>query len=133
MRHHGKNARLYMADTGSGAPALVASVSEWTIDTEPDRVDTTSFGDGNKTSVQGYPAMKGTFAFFWDDAEDTLFTAAESEDGAAMILYPDYVNYSGSKYAKGTAWVSASLSASATDAVKGTGSWEAKDTWTVCL
>jgi hypothetical protein len=130
-RHHGKNGRIFMAIDGVSEPVLVQSMAEWSLDTEPDRVDTTCQGDGNKTSVQGYPSCKGTFSGQWDDTEETLWAAAKSSNGTTMIIYPDYDKTD--HYAKGPAWVSASISGSATDSVKVSGSYEANGTWILAL
>ena len=122
-RYHGKRGRLYMGATA----APVASLNKWTLDLSTDRADTTCFEDGNKTSVQGYPAYKGTFGGFWDDTDDAAFDAVESTTAVKMYLYPSLDAVS--KYFYGTAWVDVSIATGTDGAVTTSGNFEAAGTW----
>ena len=127
-KYHGKTGRLYASTTGSGTAVPVASLTDWTLDTGVERVDTTAFGANNRSSVQGFPSYTGTFAGFWDDSDTTLKTASQSADGTKLYLYP--ATGASSKYAFGPAWIDLSFSTGVGDAVKMSGSFSAKDDWT---
>jgi hypothetical protein len=118
---------LYASTSDSAAASPVASLNAWTLDMSTDEVDTTCFEDGNQTSVLGFPAYKGTFSGFWDDTEDTLFSAQESSTGCYIYLYMSLDAVS--KYFYGPAWVSASLDTGVKDAVKVSGTFSAKGSW----
>jgi hypothetical protein len=125
-RIHGKNGKLLLSASASGEPVIVLAISEFSYDGEPDRIDTTSFGDGNRTSVQGFPSAKGAFAGYYDASSSALWDAADSADGTVLLFYPDYTDTS--HYLRAPAWVSASITSRSTDAVKVSGTWEARDT-----
>jgi hypothetical protein len=85
--YHGKKGRVYMSTTGTGAAVSVANLTAWSIDQSTDTVETTSFGDTNKTYVQGLADVSGTFAGFFNDTDSTLFSGAASADGVRIYLY----------------------------------------------
>lgn len=117
-----------MSTTGSGAVAVV-SMAQFDIDMAQDQAEVTSFGDANKTYVTGLKDLKGTFSGFWDSADDTLFQAADSADGAKLYLYPDASNFP-ARYWYGTANISAKISVSATGAIAVSGAFSARGSWT---
>jgi hypothetical protein len=125
--YHGRRGVVYISTTAAGAASLVLSLTDWSLDMATDTVEVTSFGDVNKTYVQGLPDINGSFSGFWNDSEDKLFTAAASSDGCKIYLYPsaDAV----SKYFYGPAWLSVSVSTAVGDAVKVTGNFLANGTW----
>jgi hypothetical protein len=83
-RIHGKNTRVLVNGTPLG------SVNEVNINRTPDRADTTSFGDGNKTSVKGFDEATVEFRGFYD-LDDTALKAARTATGGAMVaVYPNY-------------------------------------------
>jgi hypothetical protein len=125
-RKHGKLSRILMSVSGTTEPLIVLSLAEFNYDDSPDDVDTTCFEDGNKTSLQGYPGGAGTFSGFYDTAEKTFWAARKSADGTILLFYPDYTDTS--HYIRMAAWVSGSISSSATGAVKVAGKWKAKST-----
>ena len=127
-RHHGKSGRVLMSTTGTGVPVVVGSLDAWDLDMGTERVDTTSFGDTNRQSVQGFPAFKGTFAGNWDDTVSTPWTGRGSSDGVILYLYPD-VTVSPTQYAWGPAWVDMKIATSATGKVTINGTYEANGTW----
>jgi hypothetical protein len=127
-RLHGKSGRILMSTTGSGAVSAITQ-SQWELDMGQDQAEVTSFGDGNKTYVTGLKDLKGTFSGFLETAEETIFQAADSADGAKLYLYPDASNHP-SKYWYGTANISGQISVSATGAIATSGSFSARGTWT---
>lgn len=130
-RYHGRAGRLYLSTTGTGVAIPVASLSHWSLDYSTDTVETTSFGDTNKTYVQGLPDVSVDFEGFYDDTDATIYTASRSTDGAKAYLYIS--TNAASKYAYGPCWVNFSLDDSVSDAVKVTGSIAANGSWGVNL
>lgn len=89
-RIHGKYTRVLMSTTTGGALGLLGSVSECTINRTPDRVDVTSFGDTNKTSVMGFKDASIDFRGFYD-LDDTILKAARLvATGVVVAVYPNY-------------------------------------------
>ncbi len=125
--YHGRSGVVYISTTGSGNASLVLSLTDWSLDMSTDTVETTSFGDTNKTYVQGLADISGQFSGFWNDAEDKLFTASASSDGCKIYLYPSAD--ATSKYFYGPAWLSVSVSTAVGDAVKVTGNFLANGAW----
>lgn len=95
-----------------------------------DRVDVTSFGDTNKTYVQGLPDIAGRFEGNYDDTENILMAARGSADGSRLYLYVDQANAPG-RYAYGPAWIDVSVRTEVTGAVKVSGSFAANGAWGV--
>ncbi len=115
-----------MSTTGSAA-AVATTLTKWTLNRATDRVEVTSFGDLNKTYVQGLPDLQGTFEGVWDSADDRVFDAAESADGAKLYLYmsTDALGL----YFYGPAFIDASISVGVTEAVTISGSFAASGSW----
>jgi hypothetical protein len=126
-RYHGKRGRVMMSTTGAGAAVTVASLSAWSIDASTDTVETTSFGDPNKTYVQGLPDISGTFDGFFDDTDSTLYTGSNSADGVKLYLYPSIDLLT--RYWYGPAWVSYSLTSGVADAVTMSANFSANGAW----
>lgn len=116
-----------MSTTGSGVAIPIASLATWNIDASTDKAETTSFGDANKTYVQGLPDISGGFDGFWDDADSTLFTGAGSTDGVKLYLYPS--TSAATRYWYGPAWVDFSVDNSVGDAVKVSATFSANGSW----
>ena len=125
--YHGKKSVIYMSTTGAGTAANVPFFAEWTLDKSTDTVEVTSFGDSNKTFVQGLPNLTGTFSGFFDSAQDTLFDASESSTAVKMYIYPS--SDAPTIYHYGTAWVSASMSSSVSGPVTISGTFVAATSW----
>lgn len=119
---------IYLSTTGTGTATSVIKLNAWTINKATDKIEVTSFGDGNKTYVQGLPDIQGTFSGFWDDTESKPFTAAASADGCKMYLYP--AANAPSKFHAGPAWLDISMDTSVSGAVAISGSFAANGTWT---
>lgn len=124
-RYGGIGGRLYINGT------TVVGLSDWTVDMSNEQIEVTAFGDTNKTYVQGFPDLKGTFAGFWDDTEDAIWQATQGVVPVYLSIYPS-INAS-SAYLYGPAWLSASLSASSKDAVKTSGTFTASESWTIAV
>lgn len=124
--YHGKSGVVYMSTTGSGT-AVVVRLSKWSLNRATDKAETTSFGDGNKTYVQGLPDLKVSLSGFWDSGDDSFFTGAESTDGVKMYLYPSA--NAPSKYFYGTAWFDSSIDVPVSGPVAISGDGVAKGTW----
>ncbi len=116
-----------MSTTGAGTASTVLALTTWSLDRTTDTIDVTSFGDSNKTYVQGLPDVKISFSGFWDDTETKLFSAADSTTPVKFYLYPSSSDTGAYHY--GTAWVSASMSTAVSGAVQITGSAVAGGAW----
>jgi hypothetical protein len=102
-------------------------LTEWTLNMTTDKTEVTSFGDANKTYVQGLKDLAGTLSGFWDSANDALFDAADSADGVRLYLYPSAD--APTIYWYGPAWLDASISVGVGGAVSVSGSFVANGSW----
>lgn len=123
-RYHGRKGKIYLSTSGSGTASNVGSLSSFSIDMTTDKVDVTSFGDTNKTYVQGLPDTKISFSGFFDDTTlANLYTSAQSSDGIKGYFYPS--TDSAGLYFYGPVWLDFSLQTAVGDAVKISGSMTA--------
>lgn len=127
--YHGKSGAVYISTTGTGTASNVTFQTAWTLDLSTDLVETTAFGDSNKTYVQGLRNIQGTLSGFWNDAESKLFTGSTSSDGVKIYLYPS--GNAPSKYAYGPAWLSVTMETGVADAVQVNASFSANGAWGV--
>jgi hypothetical protein len=127
-RYHGKKGRILASTTGTGTATPLSSMASWTLNMETDKEETTSFGDANKTYVQGLADISGDFSGFFDDSDAALYTGAASADGVKLYLYPDYTN-APTKYWYGPAWLDFSVEAPVDGAVTVSGSFAANGSW----
>jgi hypothetical protein len=127
----GRKGVIYLSTTGTGTAVNVISLNQWTLNRATDKIETTSFGDLNKTYVQGLPDIQGSFSGFWNDAEAKPFAAAASADGVKMYLYPSAD--APSKFAAGPAWLDCSIDTTVSGAVTISGSFAANGSWAVSL
>jgi hypothetical protein len=118
---------VYASTTGTGAAVNVIKLNAWTLDMPTDKVETTAFGDTNKTWVQGLPDASGTLSGFYDDNQDTLYTGSRSTDGIKLYLYPS--SAAPTKYFYGPAWVDFSIATGVSDAVTISASFSANGAW----
>lgn len=131
--HAGRSGAVYLAiESATGVATSTIKLNAWTLDRTTDTYDVTSFGDTNKTYVQGLPDLKGTIGGSWDDSETKPMAGAISSTGVKLYLYPDITN-SPTKYAYGTAWLNASINVPVGGAVKITANFVAAASWTVNL
>jgi hypothetical protein len=112
----------------AGGSAVTVGLSEWNLDMTTDRFEVTSFGDSNKTYVQGLKDLQGSLAGFWDNSDTTLFDAADAAGAVNMYLYPSTDALT--LYWYGTAFVDASISVPVGGAVSISGSFAAASSWT---
>ena len=126
-RYHGRKGRLYLATSAAGTAIPVASLSNWTLDYSTDKEETTSFGDSNKTYVQGLPDVSVEFSGFWDDTDTTVKTASLSSDGGKAYLYVS--TDAASKYAYGPCWVDYSIEVPVDGPVTVSGTITANGSW----
>jgi hypothetical protein len=125
-RYHGKKGVVYMSSS-AGGNASVITLSEWTLNRATDKVDVSSFGDSNKVYVQGLKDVQGTLSGFWDSADDKLFDAAESVDGAKLYLYMS--SDAPGLFFSGLAWLDDSMSVGVNGAVTMNSSFVAAGSW----
>ena len=130
-RYAGRKGLVYMSTTGSGTATSVISLTAWSLDMTQDKLETTSFLDGNKTYVVGLRDISGSFEGNYDDSETKLFTGAQSTDGVKLYLYPS--SDAISKYAYGPAWVDASISVGINDVISINGNFSANGSWGILL
>ena len=123
----GRSGVIYLSTTGSGAAINVLQLNGWTINKSTDKIEITSFGDANKTYVQGLPDVQGTISGFWNDTETKPFTAASSTDGCKIYLYPS--SSKAGSYHYGPAWLDMSMEVSVSGAVTISGSFAANGSW----
>lgn len=117
-----------LSTSAAGAATVVVSLNAWNIDRSTETTETTSFGDPNRTYIQGLPDVSGSFGGFWDDLSTTIFAAAQSPDGVKVYLYPDYVN-TPAVYFYGPAWMDASITVGVADAIGVTANFSANGAW----
>ena len=60
-RYAGKTGLVYLSTSGTGAATSIAQLTNWTLDMTTDKLDTTCFGDTNKTYVQSLEGHQGHF------------------------------------------------------------------------
>lgn len=125
--YHGKAGVVYMSTVGSGTATSVAKLTEWSLNLATDKVETTSFGDPNKTYVQGLKDVSGTLTGFWEDSQDVILDASESADGVKLYLYP--ASTAATVYFYGPAWVDASITTGVSAAVGMTANFVANGAW----
>ena len=125
-KYHGKSGAVYMSTSGS-ATASIVTLRAWSLEMATERVDTTSFGASNKTSVQGLPDVSGQLSGFWDDTEDTLYDASRSSDGVKLYLYPS--SLVPTKYWYGLANVDFNIDNAVDQAVTISGTFAAAGDW----
>ena len=117
---------VYLSTTGTGAASSV-QLTEWTLNRATDRQEVTSFGDANKTYVQGLPDLQGTLTGFWDHADTKIFTAAESADGCKLYLYMS--SDAAGLYFYGPAWLDASMTTNVNQPIGISGTFAANGSW----
>ena len=129
--YHGRRGRMLLSTTGSGTPTTVLHLTEWALNMPTDRVETTSFGDANKTYVQGLPDVSVDFEGFYNDTDSTVYTASRSTDGSKAYLYVS--TNANTKYLYGPCWVDFSIEDAVDGAVSVSGTLAANGSWGVNL
>jgi hypothetical protein len=130
--HSGRTGVVYMAiESSTGVATLTIKLNSWTLNLATDKFEVTSFGDSNKTYVQGLKDIQGTLGGFWDDTETKPFAGAASTNGVKLYLYPD--STTATKYAYGIAWLDASIETPVGGAVTITANFAAANSWHIGL
>lgn len=127
---HGKNGAIYLGGTKTGSGVKIVNKTEWTLSLNRDYVDSTVFGDTNKTYLVGLKDISGTFAGLLDIGGDAQVNAADSDE-LDIYLYADDRASNEFLVAFGPGLMDASITASNTDAIKVTGNFRASGAWTV--
>lgn len=122
-RKAGRNARIYVGIASGGTAEPIAFQTNWTLDSSTDDIDVTAFGDSNKVYVSGLPDASGSFAGFFDDESNQLYTA--SQDGVARKFYLYTDNTVTTKYWFGTGLFDFSVDVGVNDALKVSGNFKA--------
>jgi len=126
---HGKNGAIYLhGKKGTGVKLI--NKTEWTLNLNRDYVDSTVFGDTNKTYLVGLKDVQGTFAGLLATAGDEQVNSANS-DAIDIYLYADDRQGYALLIASGPGLMDASITASNTDAIKTTGNFRAAGPWAV--
>jgi len=130
---HGKRGALYLGGP-VGVGVKVSAKTDWTLDLNRDYVETTSFGDANKTYAVGLRDIQGRWAGQLDVSGDLTVNATAS-DAENIYLYADDTvnNPSGAAIlvAYGPGLIDASISAAVNDVLKTSGNFRASGNWTV--
>jgi hypothetical protein len=126
---HGKNGAIYFGGPISGGTKVV-NKTEWTLNLGRDYVDSTVFGDVNKTYLVGLKDVQGTFAGLLAINGDAQVNATNSDEIYIYLYADDRVGHE-MLVAYGPGLVDASITASNTDAIKTTGNFRAAGAWTV--
>ena len=129
---HGKNGAIYLGGP-KGTGVKMVNKTEWTLNLNRDYVDSTVFGDVNKTYLVGLKDISGTFAGLLVVAGDSQVNAANS-DIISIYLYGDDATVGGGSLwliASGPGLIDAAITASNTDAIKTTGNFRAAGAWAV--
>jgi hypothetical protein len=117
-----------MGISASGVAVPVTGITDWTFDGATDKVPAEAIGDTNKIVLIGLPNANGTFNFSWDDTDDTLFDAADSQEAVRVYVYRDVVN-TPTQYRYGTAYIDISESAGISAKVGGSGTFSGAGAW----
>jgi hypothetical protein len=126
---HGKNGAIYIGGK-KGTGTKLVNKTEWTLNLNRDYVDSTVFGDTNKTYLVGLKDVQGTFAGLLAVAGDEQVNAASS-DAIDIYLYGDDRQGFELLIASGPGLMDASITASNTDAIKTSGNFRAAGPWAV--
>ena len=127
---HGKNGAIYLHGPKNSGGTKLVNKTEWTLNLNRDYVDSTVFGDTNKTYLVGLKDIQGTFAGLLATAGDAQVNAANS-DAIDIYLYGDDRGGFELLIASGPGLMDAAITASNTDAIKTSGNFRAAGPWSV--
>lgn len=80
----------------SGGTTLVGWITEWSLDKSLETVDTTSFGNNNRTRIPSIKEASGSFNGSFDDsdtAQAAIITAFENGTYVGLRLYVGTAKY----------------------------------------
>lgn len=118
---HGKNGAIYIDGQ------KVVDKVEWSLQMNRDYADITTFRDGNKVYAAGLRDVQGSFSGLYNTAGDLAISKADGEAYTMQLWAEDQVT----KVGEGPAYLDASVTASATDAVRLSGNFRAAGGWTI--
>lgn len=121
---HGKNGAIYLDGV------KVSSKTEWTLNLNRDYVDSTVFGDTNKTYLVGLKDIQGQWTGILDVSGDLLVNASDADTVQIYLYADDRVDHR-VLVAYGPGLFDASITASISDAIKASGNFRASGAWTV--
>jgi hypothetical protein len=127
---HGKNGAIYLGGAKGAGGTKIINKTEWTLSLNRDYVDSTVFGDTNKTYLVGLKDISGTYAGLMDNAGDLLVNATDNSAGLPTYLYSDDGS-SAVLLASGVALHDSAINCSNTDAVRVSGNFRANGPWTI--
>ena len=93
-RYTGRRSAAMVAPNGTGAAVLITA-RQWGLDAGRADIDMTMFNDNNKVTFKDLPNFTGDFEGVFDDTEETVFEASESDAAVRMYLYVDRTNLAG--------------------------------------
>lgn len=131
QRIHGKNGQVYM-DADGASPfsyTLIGDLSNWTLDMKTDRVETTSFGDTNKTRVAGLPDYSGAISGFWNAGNVAYVDAVLAGIPVQLKLVPNSAD--ATVFFSGLANIDGAIEVPVNGAVTMSGTWDAAGNWTL--
>jgi hypothetical protein len=117
---HGSGGKLYL--NGS----LVVTGVSWQVSVSRDYADISVYGDAGKVFAAGLRAVDGAFSGIYDGDGD-MIVAANALDLVPISLYAS----SSKLVASGNGYVTASIDASVSEAVRIAGSFKGSGSWTV--
>ena len=133
-KKHGKNGAIYLGGSIGGGGTKVAEKTEWSVQLNRDYVDSTSFGNTNKTYLAGLRNFQGNYSGFLDTAGDDMLDASALDEQLIYLYASDGSNGSATVLvAHGSGFIDANVTSSVNDAVKITGEFRAQGNWTVDL
>lgn len=118
---HGKNGAIWINGQ------KVTNKADWSLSMTRDYADVTTFRDGNKVYAAGLRDISGTFSGLLDTSGDLTLLYADGNAYQMQLYASDQVTL----VAEGPAYLDATVTASATDAVRCSGNFRAADTWTI--
>lgn len=125
---HGKNGSIWIDGT------QVTTKTDWALNMTRDYADVTTFRDGNKVYASGLRDLAGTFSGLLDVAGDLTLSKADGSPYTVKVYAQDQTwpgATSDILVAEGPAYLDASVTASATDAIRVTGNFRAAGSWTI--
>lgn len=108
---HGLNGVVYL---GIATAVPITERTEWHLSIDYDLAEDTVMADTWATQLRGVSRWSGSFAGFFDDASNELFTDATSTTRARLYIYPDGNT---GRYYYGYCWPKLSIDATLGDVV----------------
>jgi len=107
-RRSGSNLALLSSATANGAYSSIGCFTQLAANQARDRFEVTCGGDANKTYVLGKKDFTITGTMIFDDENDAVWDAADSDTPLFYQLYPDLANAAGF-YWQGQMYLDASI------------------------